>query len=288
MARGVRAVGRGVKKVASFVKTNWKAVTVGGLLAASAFFTLGASLGVTGGWAAKVGTFASKIGLGGKMGNIVAGAITQAGTGAWVGGAISAASGQGFMKGAALGAAGGAVVGGAAGAIRPVAASGVKGLERFGAGPPAQAGGGAATTATASPAVAAAGGGKSLFSRIASGVVGSGGIGPIVQGIGAGLGQAAAAKENRATRAADREDASSQRTEDRNALVAQRAWEDKQRRDQRTWEEGQSKANRNWQSSEREKQRAAELAALQQRNAPQSNSSYDIAYAPIQPGFARG
>ena len=58
------------------------------LLGATAFFTFGAALGggLTGQWGAKVSSLVSKMGLGGKLGNIVAGAITQAGTGALVGG----------------------------------------------------------------------------------------------------------------------------------------------------------------------------------------------------------
>ena len=252
-------------------------MTVTGLLAASAFFTFGASLGITGGWAAKVGAFTSKIGLGGKMANIVAGAITQAGTGAWIGGIAGAATGQGFMKGAALGAAGGAVAGGAAGAVR---SAGTAGLAQTGAAPVAEAGGSAAgvsagSTATASTTVTAAGAGgeagKSIFQKVMGGVVGAGGIGPIVQGVGAGFGQAAAAKERRA-----------ERGEDRDALAGQRAWEAEQRRLDREATALHRQEERDWQESQNALNRA------QSASGPAPNTSYDIAYSPIASGFSRG
>ena len=170
------------------MKKNWKKVLPIALLAASAFFTFGASLGLTAGWASKVGALVSKIGLQGKMANVLAGAITQAGYGAAVGGVTGALTGQGFMKGASAGAAIGAVTGGVTGAFRPTMPT---------AGAPGQPGAGSsplmagAEATTASDSTILAQGGavaqQSTFGRVWNGVVGSGGIGPIVQGVGAGL-----------------------------------------------------------------------------------------------------
>lgn len=186
-----------MKKVGSAIKRNWKKVSLVGLLGAAAFFTFGAALGVTGGWAAKVGAFASKLGVGGKMANVISGAITHAGTGAWLGGVTGLATGQGFMKGAGVGALSGAAAGGALGAFRPVSDAVSGGLAE--AGGPAPSGAGVAPMAeTASTAVpgaetppsvvsAAATTTPSVFQRVYDGVVGSGGLGPIVMGIGQGL-----------------------------------------------------------------------------------------------------
>ena len=213
-----RVVGRALKKAGGFVKRHWKKISVLALLGATAFFTFGASLGLTAGWGAKVGALVSKMGLGGKLGSIVAGAITQSGTGALLGGAVGAATGQGFMKGATAGALTGAITGGAMGAFAPSAAAGVRptgttaaatdstaipSSSMFNAGsrPVASTyGAGAGAAAAAAPAGAAAAtdvARQTGFGRIWNAVIGSGGVGPILQGVGQGLAAGAAAKERR-------------------------------------------------------------------------------------------
>ena len=203
-----KAIGRGFKKVGGFVKNNWKKIGTVALLGSAAFFTFGAALGVTGSWATKVGALVSKVGLKGKLANIVSGAITQAASGGWVGGALGAATGQGFMAGAGTGAAVGAAAGGAMGAFQsagPAAAGG--GAPASGGAAPA--GGGAFAEATASQAVnpAAGGGlmgagmqvgGGSAFSRVFNTIFGAGGIGPVIQGVGQGLMAGAAQEEEKA------------------------------------------------------------------------------------------
>ena len=190
-------IGRGVKKVGGFLKK----VAPIALLAASAFFTFGAALGLTAGWASKVGLLVSKLGVGGKMAGIMSSAIVQAGQGAMLGGVTGALTGQGFMKGVSAGAAVGAVTGGVTGAFRPVA-PGLPGGQpgtAAGAAGPGSAGhpiGSAATPAgmyshTAPMAVAQQ---PSAFGSVWEKVIGAGGIGPIIQGVGAGLARGAEQK----------------------------------------------------------------------------------------------
>ena len=182
-------IGRGAKKVGGFIKKHWKKVTLTALLAASAFFTFGAALGLTAGWGSKVGLLVSKLGVSGKMAGIMSSAIVQAGQGAMLGGVTGALTGQGFMKGAAAGAVLGAVTGGVTGAIRPVAPGlpgGQPGTSAAGtAGNPI---GSAATPAGALADVAPKASG---FGSVWEKVIGSGGIGPIIQGVGAGLARGA-------------------------------------------------------------------------------------------------
>ena len=146
------------------------------------------------------------------MANIVSGAITQAGTGALIGGALGAVTGRGFMAGAGVGATAGAIVGGAAGAFTPVntsagadsasnAGPGMGSAAELSASQPVAGSGfnyggemiGAATPAAAASTAAPVGSG---FSRVLNTVIGSGGVGPIVQGIGAGLSRSGGSDEN--------------------------------------------------------------------------------------------
>ena len=203
IGRGFKKVGRGLKKVGGFLKKNWKKVAIIGLVAATAFFTFGSSLGLTAGWAAKIGGLVSKLGITGKMGNIVAGAIVQAGRGALVGGALGAVTGQGFYKGAGLGALTGAALGGVAGAFQPVLASGASTLSNTasGAATPGVGAGGTIpagqlagevlqTSAPSSLSSSFSAAAPSLsFGGVWDKVIGSGGLGPIIQGIGGGISQ---------------------------------------------------------------------------------------------------
>lgn len=189
-----------------------------GLLAASAFFTFGASLGLTAGWGTKVAALTTKLGLKGKLANILGGAITHAGTGAWAGGIIGAASDRGFMSGAGTGAAVGAAAGGAIGAFQPVAGAAAGGpASPAGTDGGSIAGAGTPTAGTASTPIPGPGGmhssvpaglaaaRPSAFERVMSGVIGSGGIGPIIQGIGAGIlqGSSGRTQEDEAKRRRD-------------------------------------------------------------------------------------
>ena len=190
-------IGRGAKKVGGFIKKHWKKVLPIALLAASAFFTFGISLGaINGAWSAKVGTLVSKLGITGKIGNILSGAIVQAGRGALLGGLTGTVTGQGFVRGAAAGAAIGAVTGGVTGAIRPVA-PGLPGGQPAGAAGPGSAGNpigsanapGGVLPSTALGTLAEAAPRPSAFGSVWEKVIGSGGLGPIIQGVGAGIGR---------------------------------------------------------------------------------------------------
>ena len=179
-------IGRGAKKVGGFLKK----VAPLALLAASAFFTFGAALGLTVGWASKVGLLVSKLGISGKMAGVISGAIVQAGQGAMLGGVTGALTGQGFMKGAAAGAAVGAVTGGVTGAFRPVA-HGLTGGPKPSTASGTFTGPGSAGNPIGS-AVAPAGVAPTTqlgFGSVWEKVIGSGGIGPILQGVGAGVGR---------------------------------------------------------------------------------------------------
>ena len=85
------------------------------LLAAAAFFTFGAALGVTAGWGAIVSGAMAKVGLSGTLASVVGGAVAQAGYGALSGGVLGAVTGKGLLKGAQQGALAGAITGGVAG-----------------------------------------------------------------------------------------------------------------------------------------------------------------------------
>ena len=165
------------------------------LMAASAFFTFGASLGaINMAWSSKVGALVSKLGITGKIGNILSGAIVQSGKGFLLGGLTGAVTGQGFVRGAAAGAALGAVAGGVTGAFRPVA-SGLPGGQPAGAAGPGNAGNpigsavspGGVLPSTALGTLADVAPKASAFGSVWDKVIGSGGIGPIIQGVGAGL-----------------------------------------------------------------------------------------------------
>ena len=134
------------------------------------------------------------------MAGIMSGAIVQAGQGAMIGGVAGALTGQGFMKGAAAGAAIGAVTGGVTGGFRSVA-PGLQGGQPAAAGPGSAGNpvGSAATPASALAStpigpLAATPSRASAFGSVWKNVVGSGGIGPIVQGVGAGLARGAEQK----------------------------------------------------------------------------------------------
>lgn len=107
---------KGVKKVFRRVVKAVKKILPVVLAAAAVFFTAGAALVGTAGWAAAAGKVGSLLGTG-TLGKTVAGAVYHAGYGAVIGGTVSKLSGGGFTQGAQRGAAIGAVTGGLAGGL---------------------------------------------------------------------------------------------------------------------------------------------------------------------------
>ena len=195
-------IGRGAKKAGGFVKKHWKKVTQIAMFASSAFFTFGASLGLQAAWASKVGALVSKLGISGKMANILSGAIVQATTssGALIGGTIGAITGgkEGFMRGAGIGGGTAAIAGGIAGAFRPVAPGLPGGQPAMDAGP-GSAGNPIGSESTpagmySSTEPLAMAQKPSAFGSVWDKVIGSGGIGPIIAGVGSGLARGAEQK----------------------------------------------------------------------------------------------
>lgn len=105
----------GIGKI--FTTVTQTAVKVGQAVAGvgSTLFTAGAASGAGpmagGGFTSLIKNFTG----GGVLGNVLSGAVTQAGFGALAGGAIGALTGQGFAKGAMMGGLTGAVTGGLGG-----------------------------------------------------------------------------------------------------------------------------------------------------------------------------
>ena len=198
-----KSVGRFFKKVGRGLKKHWKKVLVIGAIAAAAFFTFGASLGLTavGSWGQAVSGFMAKIGLQGTLANVLGGAITQAGYGAVVGGAVGAATGQGFFKGATTGLVTGLATGGVSGALgigpglqaKPAGATPAAGAFPGAGGTPGAAAG-AALDAGASAGASAGAGASGMGGTLLKGAKGlgkylkeSGSIGPLIKGIGQGI-----------------------------------------------------------------------------------------------------
>lgn len=107
---------KGVKKVFRKIVKVVKKIVPAVLAAAAVFFTAGAALVGTAGWAAAAGKVGSLLGTG-TLGKTVAGAVYHAGYGAAIGGTVSKLSGGSFTQGAQRGAAIGAVTGGLAGGL---------------------------------------------------------------------------------------------------------------------------------------------------------------------------
>lgn len=108
MSGVLKSVGKVFKKVGKAVGKILPAV----LAVGATVFTAGAALGLpamAGGWG---GAVSSVFGGGSTIGNMLTGAVTQAGYGAALGGAASMIGGGSFSDGAAAGAAAGAVGGG--------------------------------------------------------------------------------------------------------------------------------------------------------------------------------
>ncbi len=118
MCSPFRAIGKVFKKVLKAIrKVAPIALAIGAVV-----FTVGGAMGVgsmAGGWGGAVGKLTSTLGLNSTLGNIVTGAITQAGYGAALGGGLSAMTGGDFATGAERGALVGGVTGGVTGGFSP-------------------------------------------------------------------------------------------------------------------------------------------------------------------------
>ncbi len=108
----VSGITKTFQAVGSAVARVGKAVTGVGATTFTAGAASAAPSMATGGLSGIVSKFTG----GGVLGNIITGAVTQAGYGALMGGAVGALTGNGFGKGAMMGGLGGAVVGGLSGA----------------------------------------------------------------------------------------------------------------------------------------------------------------------------
>lgn len=104
-------IGKVFTSVVSGVRHIGQAVMGVGATAFTAGAANAAAPMATGGFSGVIQNLAG----GGVLGNILSGAVRQAGYGALLGGAIGAATGQGFGKGALIGGLGGAVTGGLSG-----------------------------------------------------------------------------------------------------------------------------------------------------------------------------
>lgn len=121
MSGVTKAVGKVFKSVGKTLKWVVPAVLAAGAIvftAGAAIPAIGALVG-TGGWGAAASSLTGLLGLSTEttLGSIVAGAITQAGTGAALGAFTSAITGGKIVGGLELGAAAGAITGGVMGAV---------------------------------------------------------------------------------------------------------------------------------------------------------------------------
>lgn len=118
MSGVAKSVKKVFKKVAKVVKVVAPiAVTAGALI-----FSAGSAMGISafsGGWGGAVGNLMRSAGITGTLGNVLTGAITQAGYGGIVGLVGGAVAGD-PMKGMQYGSAAGAVTGAATGALQSV------------------------------------------------------------------------------------------------------------------------------------------------------------------------
>ncbi len=186
-----KGIGRFIKKTARALKKVWPIA----LAATAIFFTAGAALGYVGmSWGKIASTLVTKVGIKGTLGKILTGSIAGSGWGAAIGGGISAATGGSFTEGARSGALSGAITGSLAGAA---------GWTPGGAG--SQSGGSSSGTGAGAAGEAAKegvkGGGNSLIGFLKNPVVAGG----LIQGVGKGIGSAAAARTQADMAAAERQ-----------------------------------------------------------------------------------
>lgn len=123
-------IASGITKVFSAVGQTAAKVSQAVMGVGASTFTAGAATGAKSLAAGGLSGFARSAGRS-TLGNMVSGAIRQAGIGAVIGAGVGAVTGQGAMKGALYGGLGGAVTGAATGAFQPT-----------GVGPPGAGGSG--------------------------------------------------------------------------------------------------------------------------------------------------
>jgi hypothetical protein len=195
MSGGLGGVKKVFKKVAKTVsKVLPVALGVGAIV-----FSAGSALGALPTWGSAV---SSLTGSGSTLGNILTGAVTQAGYGAAAGMAVAAVTGGDVVKGAQYGGAAGAVTGGITGAMQPTGPV-QAGPSQGGVPGPSQAtptaGPGLAIQTASAPAAAAA----PNVTGAAPGLLAPGGwlernqelVGGVVSGVGKGLLESAAADD---------------------------------------------------------------------------------------------
>ena len=184
---------KGVKKVFKKVAKTASKVLPVALAVGAVVFSAGSALGALPSWGSAVTSLTGTS----TFGNILAGAVTQAGYGSLIGMATAGVTGGDVIKGAQYGAAAGAVTGGITGAaggpIDPLAPNdpATQGAATPGGGTMVQTASGVPATAT--PAVTTAAG--ATPTGAAPGLLGAGGfvernqelIGGVVGGLGKGL-----------------------------------------------------------------------------------------------------
>lgn len=199
MSNPFKAVGKVFKKVVKVAKK----IAIPALMIGAVVLTGGAALGAL----PALGTILGSVGISGTLASVLGGAISMGAVGALSGGLIGAATGGGLLKGATKGFLMGAATGGVMGGVGAIGANGVLGglggsaastaatgsdlvvnnaanaagvanafnpLGTVGAAVPTSITTSATTAATAAGAAQAAGGG----------ILGSAGIGPLIQGAG--------------------------------------------------------------------------------------------------------
>ncbi len=184
-----KGIGRFIKKTAKALKRVWPIA----LAATAIFFTTGAAFGLMS-WGKVASTLVTKVGIKGTLGKVLTGSIAGSGWGAAIGGGISAATGGSFTEGARSGALSGAITGGLAGAagwtppgVKPDVAPGggnpYEGFHNMNLPPSVDV---TSTVVTEG----AKGGGNSLIGFLKNPAVAGG----LIQGVGRGIGTAAAAR----------------------------------------------------------------------------------------------
>lgn len=113
MSGAVKSIGKTFSKV---VKTAKRVLPIA-LAAGAIFFTAGSALGLTPTFGEAIGGTLGKIGVTGKMADVLTGALTQAGIGSAAGAGGALVTGGDPMKAAQIGSAAGLVTGGISGAM---------------------------------------------------------------------------------------------------------------------------------------------------------------------------
>lgn len=172
-------VASGITKVFSTVATGVASVGKSIVGVGATLFTGGAASG------GAIGNVVNSVSGGGVLGNILTGAIKQAGIGALIGGAVGAATGAGFGKGAMWGALGGAVTGGLTGAAGGglFSAAGVTPADTATGLAPTGSTAGSAAPSTVPTGVATGGSGASGFGQFLNSEAGGAMLGGLGEGI---------------------------------------------------------------------------------------------------------